>query len=398
MAGAAFVGQVYELGNSCAANRKKFAASAFSMSIGSAQPPTALAEPPLAPQCSPCNGYRICISPMFCVTLAIVMVNYFPYVVWTPHTCLLDYARLVVFHLLLLLLLASYMQTVFTDPGTVPSEWHAAVARDPLLAAQHRLCSKSKLYRPLRSHYCSVTRRVVLNMDHFCPWVVNTVGFYNRKYFVQFLFYTFFTCGWVLLTSLHHLPLIAVLKGSPIILPSVRKLGWSGRQVMLLILVQMIDLALVLMLSCFATFHLRMVLKNEASLAPLVQFVTIPFSPFITATIPPQFHAQTTIEGPSPIYNLGTSRNCWQVCGRKPLYWFLPVWGDGPDGDGVHWPVHAVWIDEETGLPCSPEQSGTPAESDQTMLFPGRPMTASSDSSVEEFDVDEGSEHSDEFS
>ena len=35
-------------------------------------------------------------------------------------------------------------------------------------------------------HYCSVTGRLTLNMDHFCPWVVNTVGFYNRKFFVLF--------------------------------------------------------------------------------------------------------------------------------------------------------------------------------------------------------------------
>ena len=91
---------------------------------------------------------------------------------WTPHTTWLSWISLVVFHVLLFMLLASYLHCVFTDPGTVPQAWSDRIASDPQQAARYRYCHKSGLYRPPRSHYCSVTQRVVLNMDHFCPWVV----------------------------------------------------------------------------------------------------------------------------------------------------------------------------------------------------------------------------------
>ena len=128
---------------------------------------------------------------MFIVVLGIVSCNYGPYVLWLPPgpNKLLSTISIGIFHVLVALLLSSYVMCVFTDPGTVPTAWHRMVESDEALAGQHRFCRRSNLYRPLRSHFCSVTRRVVLNMDHFCPWVINTVGFYNRKFFMLFLIY-----------------------------------------------------------------------------------------------------------------------------------------------------------------------------------------------------------------
>jgi hypothetical protein len=62
---------------------------------------------------------------------------------------------------------------------------------------------------------------------------------------------------------------------------------------------------------------------------------------------------QTTIEGPqtSRPFNLGIRRNIEVHFGRDPRLWLLPVWGDGPSGDGVHWQlVDGSWdgISEET--------------------------------------------------
>eukprot|EP00574_Skeletonema_japonicum_P009100 CAMPEP_0201716582 /NCGR_PEP_ID=MMETSP0593-20130828/2520_1 /ASSEMBLY_ACC=CAM_ASM_000672 /TAXON_ID=267983 /ORGANISM="Skeletonema japonicum, Strain CCMP2506" /LENGTH=512 /DNA_ID=CAMNT_0048206413 /DNA_START=425 /DNA_END=1963 /DNA_ORIENTATION=- len=51
-------------------------------------------------------------------------------------------------------------------------------------------CRFSKQPKPPRSHYDHVTKSLVLNMDHYCPWMFNCVGYFNYRYFVNFLFFT----------------------------------------------------------------------------------------------------------------------------------------------------------------------------------------------------------------
>ena len=118
------------------------------------------------------------------------------------------------------------------------------------------------MYRPPRSHYCSVTQRVVLNMDHFCPWVVNTVGYYNRKFFVLFLLYTLLTCSWVLST---FVPSFVDLSTFALKRTSYRR-DWTPSMYMVTWVAVLMDATLVLMLLCFAGFHVRMVLTNETTI------------------------------------------------------------------------------------------------------------------------------------
>lgn len=49
-------------------------------------------------------------------------------------------------------------------------------------------------WKPPRSHHCSISRRCVLKMDHYCVWVGNTVGLLNYKHFVLFLGWAFLGC------------------------------------------------------------------------------------------------------------------------------------------------------------------------------------------------------------
>jgi hypothetical protein len=52
-------------------------------------------------------------------------------------------------------------------------------------------CSRSGLYKPPRSHYDNTSKRLVLNLDHFCPWIFNAVGYGNNRHFLGLLFWIF---------------------------------------------------------------------------------------------------------------------------------------------------------------------------------------------------------------
>jgi len=70
-----------------------------------------------------------------------------------------------------------------------------------LQAVVNKHCRKCNSVKPPLSHHCSICERCIARMDHHCPWVNNCVGFYNQKFFLQFLVYVF-------LGSMHALVLM----------------------------------------------------------------------------------------------------------------------------------------------------------------------------------------------
>ena len=207
--------------------------------------------------------------------------------------------ELVVFHVLYALIVSSWIQTIITHPGVVPPSWSDRIQR---LSEIHETQIKElfdfnafhKMWKPPRSHNDRVTQRLVLNMDHFCPWVMNTVGFYNRKFFILFLMYTW-------------MALVLFLEGRYESFNHARDLNFFTA-------VYIADVILCFTLFFFWGHHMWLILSNSTTVEQQARFPTVK-------------------------YDIGYYKNLKQVLGKNPWFWLLPVWGGGPEGNGIEWPT-----------------------------------------------------------
>ena len=46
-----------------------------------------------------------------------------------------------------------------------------------------------QLFKPDRAHHSFEAQCCILELDHYCPWIRNVVGYYNHKYFFLLLLY-----------------------------------------------------------------------------------------------------------------------------------------------------------------------------------------------------------------
>jgi len=179
-----------------------------------------------------------------------------------------------------------------------------------------RYCLMCNVFKPDRCHHCSACNRCVLNMDHNCPWINNCIGFWNRKFFVLLLVYG------VLLIYIYILGTFNEF---------IKTLFWHATvaynhvepseivRVGLIEISFLFGIFLGIIITFFTRFHFRLVIKNISTLESL---------------------EKKTINFESP-YSMGSAENLFQVFGRNPSLWALPIYlGSGkPDGNGVSWKV-----------------------------------------------------------
>lgn len=84
-------------------------------------------------------------------------------------------------------------------------------------AVSYRICRHCRCIKPPRAHHCSISGKCILEMDHFCPWMNNCVGYNNYRYFVSFLIYLCVGAMYVIAVTLRPFLSLSVAQRSTFI-------------------------------------------------------------------------------------------------------------------------------------------------------------------------------------
>lgn len=223
-----------------------------------------------------------------------------------------------------------------TDPGPVPDAW---VERARYGEERCTVCERSGELLPPRAYYIRRHGAVVLGLDHYCSWLGVPIGYRNRRYFIQFVVYSFV---FISIGAAHSI--YAFLAMLPPQLPAPlwdalaqRRLGavlWEG------------GAALHLGFGAFLLFLGRRRREGELAYALLLACTIVLnlLGAVMLGGIACQHlflvaRNRTTLEPRDTRYDVGLRANLAQVFGARPLLWLLPA-GGGPASDGVHYPLN----------------------------------------------------------
>ncbi len=248
----------------------------------------------------------------FFVTVAVILLLFEAYLfifLTIPPTSfnniIIDFFYVLIF----LMVFWSYVIVIKTPAGSIPLYWGFYIGDDD--EKRKRYCLICNAFKPERSKHCSICNTCVLNMDHHCPWVNNCIGFFNRKYFMQFIFYL------EILFIYHFIFSSFYLYNEFQIVINTKKTNYLG---FVIIIINYIPTVVITFLfGKFVAYHIKLVLTNSSTIESL----------------------DTENKDKYKKFCLSPKENFEQVFGKNKFYWFLPVNVEQakPVGDGLLWKV-----------------------------------------------------------
>lgn len=196
-----------------------------------------------------------------------IIISYYTYayeLIWcniNPNNLCMMISLLIIFNILIVLLLWCFYVTMKTRPGEIPLYWGFYIGDDDF--KRKRYCLICNAFKPERSHHCSICNVCVLNMDHHCPWVDNCIGFYNRKYFMQLLFYA---CCLTIYFDLSVAYFIYLIIKKMIEETIAYK---DIFHIFIVLIVYNLIFAFSFVITMFFRFHLRLILNNSTTIESL---------------------------------------------------------------------------------------------------------------------------------
>jgi palmitoyltransferase ZDHHC2/15/20 len=198
------------------------------------------------------------------IFVLLIIINYIYFVVytWLPLTTkneYIPYTILTFFHLLLIMVLWTLIKITISEPGQVPIYWGFYFGDSD--SKRRRYCLMCNVFKPDRCHHCSICNKCVLNMDHHCPWINNCIGFFNRKFFIQMLFYLTLTIIYILAANgKFTYDIVSKILKNRVNLKSelTGNLGY--------IFLYTLDVVLLLIIGLFFKFHLLLIIENKTTI------------------------------------------------------------------------------------------------------------------------------------
>ena len=247
---------------------------------------------------------------VFFIIITLNLINYIS--IWFPKLILnsLNIFIILIFLLFFSMTIWTIYITTISDPGQVPLYWGFYIG-DPE-SMRCRYCLMCNVFKPVRCHHCSMCNRCVLNMDHHCPWINNCIGFYNRKFFMQMVFYLNCTLIFILITNLKNsFDIVKYCYYNKMVF----NMKFIGK--ILHVLLYLIDCGMEIILIQFFRFHINLILENKTTIETLD-------------------HKGQYFKSK---YDQGKWENWIEVMGVNKYLWFVPLklYYGKPKGNGIDW-------------------------------------------------------------